>query len=344
MATLADVAARAGCSTMTASRALSGRGYVSDLTREAVLAAAAELEYIPNEVARSLRSNRSRTVALVISDIENGFYASIARAAERALVEEGYRLLVSNTDEDPRSELEVLRGLREMRAAGLLITPSPDNRAGLADLVANGTPVIQLDRAVEGLACPSVLLDNVAASRAAVDHLVAHGHRRIVVITGPHATTTGAERAEGALLGGRRADQPPEVLIIPAPSYLHGDPIDSVHTALEGQPTAILAGNSVVLEACLEVFAERRIRVPDDISLVCFDDVPWMRWVNPPITALRQPIESMTTTAVELLLSCLAGEQVDVVPRRFAAQLIRRESVSSLEPRITAARQITGID
>ncbi|MEU3980594.1 LacI family DNA-binding transcriptional regulator [Streptomyces sp. NPDC026672] len=331
MVTLADVAARAGYSVMTTSRVLSGKGYASAKTREAVLAAARELEYVPNDVARSLRKSRTSSVALIISDIENSFYATIARSAEEALRHAGYRLFVASSDEDAELELEALRGAREMRAAGVLITPTPRNHEALKGLSNDRIPIVQLDRIAEGLDCPAVLLDNAGAAQTAVEYLAERGHRRIAVVTGPHETTTGIERAQGALRAAEHLGLVSDMTVVEAPSYLHEESVDAVREALAWNPTAILAGNNIVLEACLSVFTETSVKVPDDVSLISFDDVPWMRWVPSPITAVRQPVQAMTAAAVDTLLGALNGTVTGPSsPVRFSADLVERESVARL--------------
>ncbi|MFG2276087.1 LacI family DNA-binding transcriptional regulator [Streptomyces chartreusis] len=329
VATLADVAARSGYSVMTTSRVLSGKGYASPKTREAVLAAARELGYVPNDVARSLRNSRTSSVALIISDIENSFYATIARSAEEALRPAGYRLFVASSDEDADRELEALRGAREMRAAGVLITPTPRNHQALQALSNDGVPLVQLDRIVEGLEAPAVVLDNAGAAQTAVEYLADHGHRRIAVVTGPHETTTGIERAQGALRAAEQLKFARDMTLVEAPSYLHEGSVDAVREALAWNPTAILAGNNIVLEACLAVFTESHVRVPDDVSLISFDDVPWMRWVTSPITAVRQPVQAMTEAAVHTLLGAFNETHTGPSsPVRFRADLVERESVA----------------
>ncbi|GHJ39403.1 LacI family DNA-binding transcriptional regulator [Streptomyces sp. TS71-3] len=332
MATLAEVAARAGLSVMTASRVLSGRGYVSDASREAVLQAAKELDYVPNEVARSLRRKRSRLVALIVSDIENGYFAAIARAAESALAPHGYRLMVGNSDEDAQLERELLRGVLEMRADALLITPTPENGDLIERVRDGGLPTVQIDRAVPGLACSSILLDNESAAAAAIEHLHARGHRRIAVISGPQEITTGAERSRGALDRGRSLGA--DVKAVAASSFLRSDSLNAVDEALRWGPTAVMAGNNLILEACLTVFTERNISVPEDLSLVGFDDLPWMEWVKPSITTLRQPIRTMTQAAVDHLLKALDSRDPAQMPApvtdRFPAELVERRSVRAL--------------
>ncbi|WP_281169786.1 LacI family DNA-binding transcriptional regulator [Gryllotalpicola ginsengisoli] len=317
------MARRSGFSVMTASRVMSGRGPVSAAAREAVLTAAAELGYVPNGVARGLRSSRTGVVALIISDIENPFYASMAKAAEQALAQRQLRLTISSSGEDTERELELLRAVHAMRADALLITPTTGNGPVLTQLAEGGMPIVQLDRVVPDLELRRVLLDNAGAARQAVTHLADHGHRRIALVSGPQSITTGAERVAGA----RRAaaERGLELEVFEAASYLHEGSRDAVAAALEWAPTGLVSGNGIVLEACLDVLVERSVRVPDALSLVGFDDLPWMRWTAAPITTVRQSVSSMTAAAVEMLFADPGDGGIE---RRFAGELVVRASVA----------------
>lgn len=328
MVTLRDVANRAGVSPMTASRVFTGRGSVSNTSREGVLAAAADLGYVPNAVARSLKSSRSDLIALIVSDIGNAFFAQLAKHAERALSAAGYRVMIASSDEDATLEAGLLGGVAQMRVDGVMIVPTPHNRDVLDRLVDSGTPVVQLDRAVDGVRAPAVLLDNHGAARDAVRHLARRGYRRPVLISGPHSLTTGIERVHGAQEGA--AEHPQLTLrIVEAQSFMHEQSVDVVRRALALAPDAVIAGNNIVLEACMDVFAREGISVPGDVALMSFDDFPWMGWVRPSITSVRQPIETMAESAVAALLRQLDGAAADPAPlstQRFPATVVARDS------------------
>ncbi|GAA4191686.1 LacI family DNA-binding transcriptional regulator [Gryllotalpicola kribbensis] len=328
MATLADVARRSGVSVMTASRVLSGRGPASASARDAVTQAADELGYVPNAVARGLRNSRTGTVALVISDIQNSFYSAVAKAAEKGLGAHGLNLTIASSNEDAQRERDILQAIQAMRADALLITPTEHNGDHLQRLAQHGLPIVQLDRSVPGSDIRRVLLDNAGAAWRAVTHLTEHGHRRIALVGGPERITTGAERASGARNAARQAGA--ELLVAEAASYLHEGTRPAVEEAIDWGPTALIAGNNIVLETCMDVLLERGIDVPTALSLVAFDDLPWLRWTPAPITALRQPIAQMTTAAVSMLFT---DPDSDGVERRFPAELVERASVR----RITTA-------
>lgn len=326
MVTLSDVAARAGLSPMTASRVFNGQGRVSEESRERVLAAADDLGYVPNAVARSLKSARSNIVALLVSDIGNAFFAEIAKHTERALSRAGYRVMIASSDEDPALERELIQGVSQMRADGMIVVPTPENREALVRSARSGTPIVQLDRAVDGLVAPAILLDNAPAAALAVHHLAGRGYRDVVMISGPQTLTTGRERAAGAI---QAAQRHPELRleVIEAGSFMHEPSVDVVRRALEKRPDAIIAGNNIVLEACVDAFARDSISAADDVGLLGFDDMPWMSWVAPSITTVRQPLETMATTAVRTLLAQISGPgSAEVL--RLPGELIARDSTA----------------
>jgi LacI family transcriptional regulator len=331
MATLHEVAALSGYSVMTASRVMTGRGYTSSRARTAILAAADQLNYVPNDVARSLRSNRTGVLALIISDIENSFYATIAKTAEAATASGGFRLFIGSSNEDPVNELRLIKLARELRAEALLITPTAHNAKALKKLATENMPVVQLDRRVDTESCSSVLLDNEGGARSAIEYLVERGHRRIALISGPRELTTGEERVNGALRAAANSPHPVTLDVVEAASYLRADAIRSVTEALSRNPTAILAGNNVVAEACMEVFAEHGIKVPIDVSVLAFDDISWMRWMDPPLSCIRQPIEEMALDATTVALNAIAAETMPAPEHhRFPTELVLRNSVASV--------------
>src|SRR5262249_36442266 len=176
MVTVANVAQRAGVSPATAARVLSGRGYASEDARRAVLAAAEEIGYVPNHIARSLRTRRTQLAGLLIGDVENSFYSVIAKNVESVAKDAGYHVVLCNSNDDPETEDQYLRLLDGMQVDGLIITPTGRNQRHLRRLLGKGTVIVQIDRMVEGLNADAVLLDNEAGAREAVSHLIAAGH------------------------------------------------------------------------------------------------------------------------------------------------------------------------
>jgi LacI family transcriptional regulator len=331
VATVADVARRAGVSVSTAARALSGVGYASGETRRQVLDAAKELGYVTNQIARSLRTRQTRLIGLLVGDVENSFYSTIARNVESVAKEAGYHVVLCNSDDRPVDEREYLNLLEGIRVDALIVTPTSANRRHLARLLDEDIVVVQMDRRVEGLAADAIVVDNEAGAERAVDHLVEAGHTRIGIVTGELDVSTAPQRLAGyqrALTNHGIAVRPE---LIKTGSF-HREHAIEVATELiqaPSAPTAIFAANNILAEATLLALEQLALRVPRDISVVGFDDVAWMAMVQPPLTTVRQPAADMARTAAELALRRLRedrqGPPSTIV---FATELIERGSVA----------------
>ena len=184
MATVADVAKKAGVSVSTAARVLSGSGYAAEGTRRQVLEAAKDLGYVPNQIARSLRTKQTRLIGLLIGDVENSFYSVIAKHVEAVAKDAGYHVVLCNSDDEPAIEREYLELLEGMRVDALIVTPTSKNRRQLAQLREKGIVIVQVDRRVDGLEADAILVDNEAGAASAVTHLIEAGHSLIGILTG----------------------------------------------------------------------------------------------------------------------------------------------------------------
>lgn len=330
MVTVANVAQRAGVSAATAARVLSGRGYASEAARRAVQEAAKEIGYVPNHIARSLRTRRTTLAGLLIGDVENSFYSVIAKNVESAAKDAGYQVVLCNSNDDPETEQQYLRLLDGMRVDGLIITPTGRNRRHLRRLIEKGTVIVQIDRMVEGLNADAVLLDNEAGAMAGVSHLIAAGHSRIGILTGPRDVLTARERLEGYERALREHGIPVRPELIKAGSFLHDHAIEAATELLRSRPapTAIFAANNVLAEGCFLALGDLGLKVPRDVSLVAFDDVPWMRMVRPQLTTIRQPVADMARSAAELLLRRLRDNGPAPSTSVFRSELVVRGSVA----------------
>ena len=330
MVTVANVAQRAGVSVATAARVLSGSGYASDAARRAVLTAAKEIGYVPNHIARSLRTRRTMLAGLLIGDVENSFYSVIAKNVESVAKDASYQVVLCNSNDDPETESQYLRLLDGMRVDGLIITPTGSNRRDLRRLIEKGTVIVQIDRMVKGLNADAVLLDNEAGAMAGVSHLIAAGHTRIGILTGPRDVLTGRERLEGYKRALREHRIPVREELIKAGSFLHDHAIEAATELLRSQPppTAIFAANNVLAEGCYLALDRLGLNVPQDMSLVAFDDVPWMSIVRPQLTTVRQPVADMARGAAELLLRRLRDNARTASTSVFRSELVVRGSVA----------------
>ena len=321
--TLADVAREAGTSASTASRALSGRGYVAPDVRKRLLAVADRLGYVPNLSARTLKQRTSRVVGVVVSDLGNQFYAALAAGIEMTLREANYQMLLLGDNSDVIQELSGVRTFLSMRAPGVIMTPASTTAADL--LVARGLPVVEVDRRLATSSCDAVVIDNERGARDAVAHLIAHGHTRIGMLMARTTWTTDAGRLQGyraALTdAGLRVDRSLVVKI-----GTHAPDVEARIEALldTHRPTAIFAANNQLAERAWHVLRKRRLAIPRDISLVAFDDVPWMEMVHPAITAVAQPTFEMGRRAALLLLRRLedptCGRTVEVLEPKLVVR------------------------
>ena len=209
MATVSDVAKEAGVSVSTAARVLSGSGYASDETRRLVLETAKELGYVPNQIARSLRTRRTKMLGLLVGDVENSFYSVIAKNVESVAKDAGYHVVLCNSDDDPEIEQEYLKLLEGIRVDALIVTPTSKNRRSLGRLAEKDIVIVQVDRRVEGLEADAILVDNESGAVSAVEHLIEAGHSEIGILTGELDVLTARQRLSGyqrALEGARPPD------------------------------------------------------------------------------------------------------------------------------------------
>jgi LacI family transcriptional regulator len=331
VATVADVAERAGVSVSTAARVLSGRGYASEDTRRIVLESAKDLGYVPNQVARSLRTRQTRMIGLLIGDVENSFYSVIAKNVESVAKDAGYHVVLCNSDDDPKVEREYLKLLEGMRVDALIVTPTSENVRYLARLIESDIVVVQVDRRVEGLAADAILVDNEAGAMSAVSHLIEAGHTRIGILTGELDVLTAHQR----LLGYQRALEEHRMPIRPelvkTGSFHREHAIENATDLIQAEPapTAIFAANNILAEGVLIALDQQGLRVPRDVSVVAFDDVQWMSMVEPPVSAVRQPVADMARSAAELLLRRLRdGREGPPSTVVFRTEFVERASVA----------------
>jgi LacI family transcriptional regulator len=330
--TLKDVAARAGVGTATVSRVLSGTGYASPQARERIAAAAAELGYRPSAVARGLKLQRTNALGLLVADITNPFYSFVAAGALNAASEARHHLILCATSEDPEMESEYIDVLMDARVDGILAVPTGANLEQWERALGFGVPVVLIDRALDGLdGVPTVTVDNRGGAFEATRHLLGLGHRRIAILTGPRATTTGGERLAGYLDAHASEGVEVDERLIRSGTFLRDADVAARELLAESpRPTAVFAANNVLGEVTVTAIGEAGLRIPDDISLIVFDDVPWTRQMKPAVSAIAQPMDQLGRVGVERLLEALgrrpgaAGATGE--PTRLGVKLIVRDS------------------
>jgi len=325
--TLRELSEQLNLSASTISRAISRSHLVSEETRKRVLEAVAAHGYTPNAIARSLKSGRTRALGVIVSDLQNPFYSSVAGAVERVAAGRGYNCVICNADEDPRREERALDLLSSLQVAGVIHASTGANTAFLRKLQLNGVPLVDIDRASGLEDVDTVLLDNEFGARLAADHLLDLGHTRIAVVTGPQTLTTGRDRLRGfsAALEARGVALPPDFVEIANFREAGGYSAVVRLLALVEPPTAFFVANNEMMAGALSALRERSLRVPDEVSLISFDDVRWARYVEPPLTVVAQPTEQIGTLAAGLLFERLAGRQ-ERIHYVLKPELVRRAS------------------
>jgi LacI family transcriptional regulator len=323
------VAREAGVSQATAARALAGYGYVSDGARRRVRQAAITIGYRPNVVARSLVSGATRTIGVVVGDIENPFFAGAARGIADVLERDGYTLLLANSDEDLDRERRAVEALHARQVDGLAVVPSSgDDGAHLAAILREGRPVVLLDRPIAGLDVDAVLVDNRAGAARAVRHLASLGHRRVGLVGDSPGITSTAERIDGYRAALSVAGAPADDGLV----SLGGSTIDEGHRSalrlLErpDRPSALFTVNNFMTAGALRAVRDLGLRMPDDIALVGFDDLDWTTLVDPPITVIAQPVAELGRAVAERLLERLAGDTGPSREVRLRTRLVVRGS------------------
>jgi len=332
-ATVRDVAKKAGVSAMTVSRVINGGVGVRSDTRRRVESAVAELDFVPNGIARGLMSRRTGTLGLIVPDIVNPFFAIVVRGAETVARRAGYRLLLCNSESDLVLERQYIEDVISHRVEGLLLAPVGDrSKANLVLAVRRKFPFVLIDRSVAGLNCDLVQADSVDGARKLVSHLISIGHRRIAVIIEPDNVSTARERMRGyreALkAGGLKLE--PELVMRTTADRAGGYGAMQRILGFDPRPTAVFAVNNMTALGAMQAIRDRGLVVPKDIALVCFDDVEHLAVLSPFLTVVNQPTEMLGTMAAELLLNRIAADSGG--PRRqvvLQSELLVRESCSA---------------
>lgn len=344
-ARLLDVARRAGVSRATAARALGGYGLVGEQTRERVETAARELNYSANVVARAMRAGRTLTIGVVIADISNSFFSYATRAIIDTAAQAGYQTLVINTDDDLAREIDAVRVLVEKRVDGLILVPS--SRRHYEHLVQDGelaTPLVLLDRRVDGLDVATVTTDDRSGAEAAIDLFVERGHRRIGLLV---ATAAATARHEAALMdvvstvsdrldGAQSAISRHGLKLSPSLiRYSRSDVESARESSVEllsqkPRPTAILATNEEMALGVLAACGELSLEIGRDVSVISFDDSPWAKVIAPAISVVKRPVYELGHAAVTMLITEIRGGTV-AAAIQLPTDLIDRKSVANLK-------------
>lgn len=327
-ASIHDVAKHAGVSSATVSHVLNGTRIVSDETRGRVIAAVRDLDYHPSAIARSLKTKSTGTIGVIVSDMTNPFSTAVVRAIEDVTSQSGHNVILCNSDESVEKAETYLQLLLSKRIDGLILAP-PDRTGKSVDIFSGmGIPIVLIDRFLEGSALPFVGVDNLAAVRQAVDHLIDDGHRRIGIITGLEKVSTSIERLRGfeLALQARQVRLYPELVKKGYSSVDGGATATSELLKLPQPPTAIFTTNNFMTLGALKTFRELGVRCPDEIAIFGFDDHDWAVIFSPPVSVVRQPTGEIGTIAAQMLLRAINGQKLTPRTVQLNATLVIRGS------------------
>ncbi len=344
MSTIYEIAKELGVSTATVSRALNNKGYVRKELKQRILATAEELGYVPNSLAKSLASGLTKVICLIVPDLANVFFALVARGVEDIAYDHGYSLIICNTDGLEDKERKYVRIARERKADGIIFIGSLMSRSYLTELVEAGIPMVIADRYVDGLHVDMVINDNLKGAKAAVNHLIRLGHQAIATIRGPQNTQTAVDRYLGYVeaMHEHFLDIRPEWVRDGDYKERSGYVQTQRLLALKERPTAIFAANDLMALGALTAIEEAGLRVPQDLAVVGYDDIPLAAQVRPRLTTVAQPKYELGQQAMERLIWRLNNAEVEKKAEIIVLQprLVVRES--SLAGSIRSVQSVQG--
>lgn len=326
--TMGDVARQAGVSKATVSHVINQTRYVEEVTKQRVLQVITELNYRPNAAARSLTTQRTGTIGMVISDASNLFFGEMLLGVEQVVRPKNYGLLVCNTDEVLEQEDHYLNLLLRQRVDGIIAAATSQQWGALAEAEVQHTPIVFVDRAFESLEGPYVGVNNRAGAYLGAKHLLAGGYRQIGIIAGLPRLSTMCERLAGftQALQEQNIALPPEWIVTSPLSIEGGRAATRQLLSLAQRPAALFINNNLLSLGALLALKDLGLRCPQDVALVGFDDHPWAAVSDPPLTVVRQPARQMGQAAADLLFALLNQQPLPSLQIILDCELIVRAS------------------
>jgi LacI family transcriptional regulator len=306
-ATLDDVARVAGVAPMTVSRTINAHPYVTEKTAKRVQAAIRRLDYRPNHAARMLTGQLSRSIGLIVPDIADTFFSVIVHSVQQTARASGYLVWLAASDDDPSIESAQLKNMIHHPVDGILLVPADGRSSYLKTLAGGATPIIAIDRPIETVMTDSIGVENTRGAQMAVEHLIAHGYRRITCIAVNSHLLTIKERIAGYRESMRRAK-------LPFPKELKLSDSTATRFTLQelfrsrNRPDALFTANNAATIWVIEALRELNIEMGKDVALAGFDDVPFFSLITPPVTAVSQPAADLGSMSARLLLQRINGE------------------------------------
>jgi LacI family transcriptional regulator len=331
MPTIKDVAQAAEVSTATVSHVINGTRYVSDEVRRRVLEVMDHLNYQPNAVARGLRTKKTQLLALVIPDITNSFFTDLARGFQDAADQRNYVVVICNTDRALNRELRFLDMLHQQRVDGLVLNPVMVTADDLKRLLRAQVAVVLIGSQIDDPDFDLVMVDNVRGGFDATQHLIDLGHRRISLVAGPLTTSSGYLRHQGYCLALDRSGIPCEGSLIVEGSFTFEGGYESMQKLLllDPQPSAVFAASDIMALGAKKAIEDAGLHIPDDLSLIGFDDIPEVSMTRPRLTTIAQPRYQMGREAAQMLIERI--DQGNLLQRRrlvMKHKLVVRESTA----------------
>ncbi|WP_145413571.1 LacI family DNA-binding transcriptional regulator [Paenibacillus xylanexedens] len=335
MITIYDIAKKANVSAMTVSKVINRTGRISTATRERVQQVIDEMGYIPNSNARSLVLQRTHMVSLLITDITNPFYTTLARGAEDAAHLRGYRVLFGNSDEDYRKEKEYVEAILSTRVDGVLFAPAGDRSLPhLQQLQARNIPFVFLDRTVPGITSDVIAGDSREGAIELIRYLIQLGHEHIALVNGSSEVSTARLREDGYIEGLQEAGITPDPSLILRTSYRDFSDDEGLERLFSRsrQPTAILAANNMLAIGVIRLLRKRGLQVPEDISVVCFDDLDLASASDPFLTVIAQPAYEFGYQGMNMLIDRIEGKLSSEAENMILSSELRIRTSASVPP------------
>lgn len=330
--TIADVSRVANVSMSTVSHVINGTKNVSEETRRRVMAAIEATGYTQNFIAKALKKSETKTIGLVISDIRNRYFIDVIYAINNEAAKHGYTVLLASSDDNSKTELEIIKTFHERRVDGIILSPTTDSENNSVPFINKmGIPVVYVDRmpAANG---DWVGTENEKATEALANHLISLGHKRIALVVGLRGINTTEERITGYknALGNAGIPFDPHFIV---PGESRSEPSKTKTKEMISQmmsagscPTAIIAANNLMVLGTMRALQELGLRVPEDIALVAFDDFEWADLFQPRLTTIVQPCYDIGSKAVEMLIRRIHDPDATVQKTCFTPKLVVRES------------------
>lgn len=332
-ATLTDIARELNVSKTLVSLVLNGKGddaAINKKTQERVIKKAKEFQYVPNQVARGLRMGKTKTIGLLVADISNPFFARITRTIEHCAEKEGYSLIVCSSDEDQKREEKLVDMLVNRQVDGIIMTSTMEHPDQIKKLSSTGFPIVLLDRNFSNSNLNYVGVNNYNASKNAINHFIKNGHKNIGLITlTPSYITPLSDRKQGYIdaLSDAEIKLNPNYILELNYNHLKNKQYTQIKDFVsDNNLSAIFTTNNNIAVGCIDVFREMSIKIPDDISLITFDDVELFNYISPALSSIAQPLEEIGKKSVSILMDQINGLNGSAKNEILETKLIIRES------------------